>query len=759
MKKCFMLLAAAVMVVTAAAADYEVSGKVVAPSLENVAVCDGENFHNVKPDGTFSFRFSTDCVPFIYLSAPSDLKIDGRWSYPLKPGKNEFTFKLSKQKVPDEFTFVQLSDIQYNLVKERKELSTDLAEVDAVVKEHNAAFVAIAGDLTPFGKRANLKCLREELDRCSFTCYPSTGSHDFFYVPAGEPRLKNFTECIGAPHFGWNYGGIYFFSPVSEYKMLEKHERIRQKNWIKNALRRLPDGTPVVVDTHQAWLIPAEIEPIVKEKNLKVLALFAGHRHTNNLQFTKDGFPLLTVAPLRRHDSGTFSKNARLVRISRKSIITTDTRMVNNIRRIEANVFNGDQLFVRVLDSVHDAVKVDCTVNGRNVKLSKCNQAVWYAALPEKISSAEAEIKAVAKNASWSKKLTLKNIPQVKWAYALDNIQRRRPAPFIHKDRVYVAMDSNELPEGRGGIVALDLNSGRQLWEYRGSDIHTRVTADDDFVRAFNIRGEVIKLDAKSGREIKKHKVTLADKWLHTESYLTQIGNKLLALWFNDTGRLTALDIESGKPLWKNAIAIGGTQDVNYTVYGDKVLFNGFRVHGVAELESGKLVWQVKVPKIKRIGNALPLADGDTVCFLLRREVKKFNIADGKLIWSCKLPASGQAFGGMMLDGRKLIVNYVNRIFVIDADTGKIKAKSEMAAPSEKEGRWYQLLSNSSEPVSVGGNAVVGGDDGAIYKIDTATAKLTEIFNTGFAFKGRPFVSGNKMVIVGFDGIVYALEM
>jgi outer membrane protein assembly factor BamB len=222
---------------------------------------------------------------------------------------------------------------------------------------------------------------------------------------------------------------------------------------------------------------------------------------------------------------------------------------------------------------------------------------------------------------------------------------------------------------------------------------------------------------------------------------------------------LTALDIESGKPLWKNAIALGGTQDVNYTVYGDKVLFNGFRVHGVAELESGKVVWQVKVPKIKRIGNALPLADGDTVCFLLRREVKKFNIADGKLIWSCKLPASGQAFGGMMLDGRKLIVNYVNRIFVIDADTGKIKAKSVMAAPSEKEGRWYQLLSNSSEPVSVGGDAVVGGDDGAIYKIDTATAKLTEIFRTGFAFKGRPFVSGNRMVIVGFDGIVYAIEL
>ena len=108
----------------------------------------------------------------------------------------------------------------------------------------------------------------------------------------------------------------------------------------------------------------------------------------------------------------------------------------------------------------------------------------------------------------------------------------------------------------------------------------------------------MIKLDAKNGREINKYKVPLAEKWMHTESYLTQIGNKLLALWFNVTGRLTALDIESGKPLWKNAIALGGTQDVNYTVYGDKVLFNGFRVHGVAELESGKIVWQVKVPKI-----------------------------------------------------------------------------------------------------------------------------------------------------------------
>ena len=82
-----------------------------------------------------------------------------------------------------------------------------------------------------------------------------------------------------------------------------------------------------------------------------------------------------------------------------------------------------------------------------------------------------------------------------------------------------------------------------------------------------------------------------------------------------------------------------------------------------------------------------------------------------------------------------------------------------MTAPSEKDGRSFQFPVNSSEPVSVGGNAVVGGDNGAIYKIDTATAKLTEIFDTGFAFKGRPFVSGNKMVIVGFDGIVYAIEL
>ena len=58
MKKWFVLFAAAVSVI-AAAADYEVSGKVISPSLENVAVCDGENFHNVNPDGTFSFRFST----------------------------------------------------------------------------------------------------------------------------------------------------------------------------------------------------------------------------------------------------------------------------------------------------------------------------------------------------------------------------------------------------------------------------------------------------------------------------------------------------------------------------------------------------------------------------------------------------------------------------------------------------------------------------------------------------------------------------
>ena len=213
----FLLFAAAVAL---GAAEFRVSGKISAPDVTSVAVCDGENFHPVNPDGSFDFTFQHDGTGFIYVDYPASLKAQGRWSAALKPGKNQVNFTLVKSDdIPETFTFVHGSDVQYNFKKKYAELVNDMAEIAAIIKNNNARFITFPGDMSEFGEPDQLAILKGEIEKNQLNYFPIFGGHDRL---KSKPSLKNFTETFGAPYFGWHFGGIYFFSPVSEYQSLQQ---------------------------------------------------------------------------------------------------------------------------------------------------------------------------------------------------------------------------------------------------------------------------------------------------------------------------------------------------------------------------------------------------------------------------------------------------------------------------------------------------------------------------------------------------------
>ena len=148
-KKSLLLTALLAVIFAAAGAEFRVRGKVSAPQVKNVAVCDGEKFYPVAPDGSFDFTFDYEGTGFIYLDYPSDLKPQGKWSAALTPGDNRVDFTLVKAgSVPETFTFVHGSDVQYNFLKKRAELTNDMAEIAAIIKDTGAEFITFPGDLT-----------------------------------------------------------------------------------------------------------------------------------------------------------------------------------------------------------------------------------------------------------------------------------------------------------------------------------------------------------------------------------------------------------------------------------------------------------------------------------------------------------------------------------------------------------------------------------------------------------------------------------
>ncbi len=765
-----MLLSLLAAVVSLSGAEFRVRGKVTAPDVKNVAVCDGEKFYPVKPDGSFDFTFKYEGTGFVYLDYPSTLKPEGRWSAALKPGDNKINFKLAAQKnLPETFTFVHGSDVQYNFKSKRGELMNDMYEISLAMKNANAQFIVFPGDMTEFGEVDQLAILKKEIDRGKFTYFPYFGGHDRL---KSKPSFKNFTECFGAPYFGWHFGGIYFFSPVSEYQSLpERYARDRQVRWMKNALDRLAPGTPVLVNTHQPWYIFDLVENYAKAGKIKLLGFLGGHTHYHNLYEYK-GYPVLCVSPLRSHDTGTFTKTLRLVTINPQGIVSTETRLLNQVRRVEPTLYNGDQLLVRIADYSDSPRKVTVTVNGKSIELKRQNQFVWGGVLPEKVTDAkgvQAVVTVQLSRIKFNKTVKLVNVPKLKWCAVLPDFQRSYPQAVVQGDMVIAGIEHGELPVGKnGGVVAFDRNTGKQLWRFNCPDVAVTVAADAKTVRALDINGVLYTLDIRNGKLIRS--VTIPRRTsMYTRTHAgvkIAEGKVLVSMTHDSRAYIYCLDAETDKFAWKNPIPLNSAWNaVNFTVKDGKLYYNGASCNGCANIADGSIVWQRRDARKTSIGSHF--FEGDDVYFYLRGILLKLNAKTGKPVWSDpKIPGSASTIGGVCVKFGKVLAVSTNGLVVNDAKTGKRLYRYNLQPLDEARGIGFQFLANTAAPMLWNDKVLLLGDNGTVFD---ATAYLRtagpgkgvmppkKIFETGFSFKGTPVIAGDMAYFIGYDGIVYAL--
>ena len=749
-------------------AEFRVRGKVSLPNARGVSVCDGENFHPVNADGSFDFKFSTEGTGFVYVDYPSTLKPQGKWSAALKPGDNQVNFTLVKQgSIPETFTFVHGSDVQYNFKAKRAELANDMAEVAGVMKSAGAHFITFPGDLSEFGEADQLAILRGEFVKNKLNYFAFFGGHDRL---KSKPSYKNFTECFGAPYFGWNFGGIYFFSPVSEYNSLpELHARQRQVRWMKNALSRLAPGTPVMVVTHQPWYVFDFVESFAKSGKIKLLGFLGAHTHYHNY-YEYHKYPVFCGSVLRAHDTGSFTKRLCLVTINKNGIVSTSTRLLNAFRRIEPTVCNGDQLLVRVADTVNEAISVSVAVNGKTIQLKKLNQLVWGGTLPAKITSAPAVVTVKTVDGEYRKNVKLVNIPKLAWCSVLPFFQRSYPEAVIQSGLVITGVESGELPAGNGGVAAFDLASGKQVWYYRGNDVASGVAADDKTVRAIDVNGNLLTLELRTGNLIRSTAIPRNSMYFRTHANVTLTEGKVLVAYTGSSkASLMCYDAATDAPVWKKPINLNSAWDsVNYTVHNGVVYYSGSGCNGAARLADGVDIWRRHDGAKPSAGN--PLIHDGAVYFFLRSLIVKNDLATGKPLWIQNgVPGSTRTIGGLCVkDGRLLSVS-TNALIVSDAATGKRFYRRNIQVLHPSRGMKFQFLVNTAEPVIWKDRVLVLADDGAVYDLASHMAKCNnkqdadrmvpdKLFETGFAFKGDPVISGDYAVFIGFDGVVYALK-
>lgn len=163
----------------------------------------------------------------------------------------------------------------------------------------------------------------------------------------------------------------------------------------------------------------------------------------------------------------------------------------------------------------------------------------------------------------------------------------------ISGDTVYAAVDRYYSQNGyysAGVIVALDRTTGRELWRYQNGDgsdsrgvIGAPTVAGRLLLSSDHKRGAFFAVDRFTGQEV--WRVATGAGFAGPDSPPVALGGVAYASG-NDT-YVYALDLASGKVLWKTRPAMGGS--VYHAVCGNAV-FNNFQGLGIVDRHTGKLL-------------------------------------------------------------------------------------------------------------------------------------------------------------------------
>ena len=327
------------------------------------------------------------------------------------------------------------------------------------------------------------------------------------------------------------------------------------------------------------------------------------------------------------------------------------------------------------------------------------------------------------------------------WRKSLDNI--KFPLGMVS------LRDSFVVADGDGTVLALDAQSGRELWRgSAGGKLSAGVGSDGRFAAVVTSEGELVVLEQGQVKWRKSVGVRVNTAPLVAGERVFVLGA--------DRG-VQAFDVIDGRKLWSLQRAgdpLTLTQNGVLAAFKDTlVVGQGPRMAGVDPLQ-GTLRWEVPVGSPRGANEIERLADlvgpagrvGDVLCARsFQAAVGCVDAEKGTVVWSKNI-------GGT--DGVSADAQFVFGADASDRVTAWKTASGEVAWSSDK--LQYRGLSS---PLSVGKTVVFGDEDGTLHWLSRETGEAQLRLSTdGGAIVAAPVVSGKTMLVVSRKGGLFAFR-
>jgi outer membrane assembly lipoprotein YfgL len=327
------------------------------------------------------------------------------------------------------------------------------------------------------------------------------------------------------------------------------------------------------------------------------------------------------------------------------------------------------------------------------------------------------------------------------WRTKLDDV----PFPLA----VAANADRVTLADGSGNVVALQADSGRELWRASvGAPIAAGVGSDGRFAAVVTRNNELVVLE---GGEVRwRARLTSA---VSTPPLVA--GERVFAMGVDRV--VHAFDVLDGRKLWVlqrpgDALTISAA-GVVAPFKNTLLVGQGPRLTGVEPLR-GAVRWEVPIASPRGTNEVERLADligptvraGDVVC--ARAFQSAVGCADaerGALLWT-KNTGGTQAVGG---DAELLFgADATDRITAWRTPSGEVAWTSESL-----------LHRGLSAPVVAGRSVAFGDAEGQVHFLDRATGEsVARVATDGSPIVGRPVRAGGRLVVVTRKGGVYGLR-
>ena len=331
----------------------------------------------------------------------------------------------------------------------------------------------------------------------------------------------------------------------------------------------------------------------------------------------------------------------------------------------------------------------------------------------------------------------------------------------VRVDETYLYSVTDDNLHGHGGVYAIDVNSGDQLWSIPSdSSIKNSVSIDNKGVAVgVSITGQAHAFNTNSGEllwqsDLPGHPF----RWIYSRPAIADG-----IVYFGGKAGYQALEIATGKEIWYKVLTVpkgsGDPMGDGWGSYPSPIIYRGLvilHLSGVGlvalDRETGEIIWENPLEVTHYYSD--PVLAGDLiVCGGFYGNLAAVKAYTGETLWQRSMPDAQYPTNIAIWNDRMYVTTNQGHVRSMDLSSNKAYWDFQSGEdllnmnPFRRE-----VTSFLAKPIQHGNSILIGGVDGVLYTLDIETGQKIATAQFPAPITATPVLHERNAIVSTWDG-------